>query len=193
MDPRHFWLPALAVNNIELADAFYSHPKILVTALNGPAIGLSAAMIAHSDLIFATPEAYLLTPFSSLGLVTEGGASIAFVQRMGISKAKEALLFSRRITAEELLRSGFVNRILDGGKDEGRFREMVRGEIEGWVGGHLLGSSVLGIKELLRAPGDREFGNQAVKEFMGGLRRFAEGIPQAEFEKIATGAKRHKL
>ncbi|ODM24433.1 hypothetical protein SI65_02023 [Aspergillus cristatus] len=168
------WIPALAVNNIELAGAFYSHPKILVTALNGPAIGLSAAMIAHSDLIFATPEAYLLTPFSSLGLVTEGGASIAFVQRMGISKAKEALLFSRRITAEELLRSGFVNRILDPGKDEGRFQEMVKGEIEG-------------------APGDREFGNQAVKEFMGGLRRFAEGIPQAEFEKIATGAKRHKL
>jgi peroxisomal 3,2-trans-enoyl-CoA isomerase len=27
----------------------------------------------------------------------------------------------------------------------------------------------------------------------GGLRRTAEGIPQREFEKIRTGAKRHKL
>ncbi|KAE8415950.1 ClpP/crotonase-like domain-containing protein [Aspergillus pseudocaelatus] len=86
----------------DLADAFYTHPKILVTALNGPVLGLSAAVIAHSDFIFATPKAYLLTPFSSLGLVTEGGASLAFVRRLGVSKAKEALLSSRRIPTEEL-------------------------------------------------------------------------------------------
>lgn len=45
------------------------------------------------------------------------------------------------------------------------------------------------IKELIRGPCDREFNNQAVKEFMGGLRRFAEGVPQAEFENIASGAR----
>lgn len=87
-------LPALTINNIELDDTFYSHPKILVTALNGPAIRLSAATVTHSDLIFATPETYLLTLFASLGLVTEGGTSVAFVRRVGIIKAKEALLFA---------------------------------------------------------------------------------------------------
>ncbi|GMG04167.1 unnamed protein product [Aspergillus oryzae var. brunneus] len=191
--PRQYWLRALVLNNIDLADAFYTHPKILVTALNGPVIGLSAAVIAHSDFIFATPNAYLLTPFSSLGLVTEGGASLAFVRRLGISKAKEALLSSRRIPVEELQQVGFVNQVLDAGGDEERFREMVLGEIRGRFGDHLVGSSVLEIKRLLREPGDREFGSQAVQEVFGGLRRFVDGIPQAEFRKIATGEKRHKL
>ncbi|RHZ48576.1 enoyl-CoA hydratase/isomerase family protein [Aspergillus thermomutatus] len=64
MDPRQYWMRALVLNNIDLAEAFYSHPKILVTALNGPVIGLSAAMIAHSDFIIASLSAYLLTPFA---------------------------------------------------------------------------------------------------------------------------------
>ena len=192
VDARRHWLAALAINNIELADAFYSHPKILVTALNGPVIGLSAAMISHSDLIFATPGTYLLTPFSSLGLVTEGGASVAFVRRMGISKAKEALLFSRKITVEELKQTGFVNEIIDATGDE-KFRESVLNELKARIGDHLVGSSILDIKKLLRGPNDREFNDQAVKEFLGGLRKFAEGGPQAEFQKIASGQKRHKL
>ncbi|KAE8139949.1 ClpP/crotonase-like domain-containing protein [Aspergillus pseudotamarii] len=193
IEPRQYWLRALVLNNIDLADAFYTHPKILVTALNGPVLGLSAAVIAHSDFIFATPKAYLLTPFSSLGLVTEGGASLAFVRRLGVSKAKEALLSSRRIPVEELQQVGFVNQVLDAGGDEEKFKEMVLSEIRSRFGDHLVGSSVLEIKRLLREPGDREFSAQAVQEVFGGLRKFVDGVPQAEFKKIATGQKRHKL
>ncbi|CAI7579364.1 hypothetical protein PCG10_001976 [Penicillium crustosum] len=168
-------LPALTINNIELDDTFYSHPKILVTALNGPAIRLSAATVTHSDLIFATPETYLLTLFASLGLVTEGGTSVAFVRR-------------------ELLQTRFVNQIADTPKGDGaKFREWVLWELESRVGDHLVKASILEIKKLLREPGDHEFNDQAVKEFLGGLRKFADGVPQAEFEKIASGMKKHKL
>lgn len=45
--------------------------------------------------------------------MAEGGASRAFVQRLGISKANEALIMSRRIEVGELLRCGFVNGIID--------------------------------------------------------------------------------
>jgi peroxisomal 3,2-trans-enoyl-CoA isomerase len=89
---RHYWLPKLVNNNVDVARAPYSHSKILVTALNGPVIGLSAALISHSDFIYAVSDAYLMTPFTSLGLVAEGGSSVAFVQRMGQGKANEALL-----------------------------------------------------------------------------------------------------
>ncbi|KAE8358596.1 ClpP/crotonase-like domain-containing protein [Aspergillus caelatus] len=182
IEPRQYWLRALVPNNIDLADAFYTHPKILVTAFNGPVLGLSAAVIAHSDFIFATPKAYLLTPFS-----------LAFVRRLGVSKAKEALLSSRRIPTEELQQVGFVNQVLDAGGDEEKFREMVLSEIRSRFGDHLVGSSVLEIKRLLREPGDREFSVQAVQEVFAGLRKFVDGVPQAEFKKIATGQKRHKL
>lgn len=98
-----------------MTHAFYSHSKILVTALNGPVVGLSAALSAFSDFIYCAPHTYLLTQFSSLGLVAEGGASRAMVHRMGVSKANEALLMSRRIPASELLACGFVNKIIECG------------------------------------------------------------------------------
>jgi peroxisomal 3,2-trans-enoyl-CoA isomerase len=190
---RH-WLKSFVANNLNITQAFYTHPKILITALNGPAIGLSAALIAFSDFIYCVPHTFLLTPFSSLGLVAEGGASRAFVQRMGISKANEALIMSKRITAEELLAAGFVNKIFDCKKGEdAKFHKLVFEEIDNGLGQHLIGDSLLKIKALIRKPERDVLDAQNVAEVFGGLERFASGIPQEEFRKIASGEKRHKL
>ena len=192
-------LRSFVANNLELTNAFYAHPKILITALNGPAIGLSAALIAFSDFIYATPHAFLLTPFSSIGLVAEGGASVGFVQRLGISKANEALIMSKRISVEELLQVGFVNKIFDAGKNgqwqavDEKFLGMVLGEVKERFGGHLNADSLLKIKALIRKPYKDVLDNQNMAEVMGGLERFVAGIPQEEFRKIASGEKKHKL
>ncbi|KAJ9642045.1 dodecenoyl-CoA isomerase [Coniosporium tulheliwenetii] len=177
-DARRHWLKSFVANNLHITHAFYTHPKILVTALNGPAVGLSAALIAFSDFIYAAPHAFLLTPFSSLGLVTEGGASRAFVQRLGISKANEALIMSKKITAEELVATGFVNKIVDVGdaKASDKFLAEVLKEVDDRLGEHLNQESLLKIKALIRRP-EREMLD-------------AQG---EEFRKIAAGEKKHKL
>lgn len=181
-------------NNLNITHAFYTHPKILVTALNGPAIGLSAALVAFSDFVYCVPHTFLLTPFSSLGLVAEGGASRAFVSRLGISKANEALLMSKRIPSEELLQLGFVNKIFDCGKGEDeKFLNLVLEEIDNRLGEHLIGSSLIKIKELIRRPERDIMDAQGVAEVIGGLERFKAGIPQEEFRKVGSGEKRHKL
>ncbi|EPE29887.1 ClpP/crotonase [Glarea lozoyensis ATCC 20868] len=190
---RH-WLKNFVANNLNITHAFYTHPKILVTALNGPAIGLSAALIAFSDFIYCVPHTFLLTPFSSLGLVAEGGASRAFVQRLGISKANEALIMSKRITSEELLQTGFVNKIFECGKgDDEKFRKLVFEEIEDRLGDHLIGDSLTKIKALIRKPDRDILDAQGVAEVFGGLERFNAGIPQEQFRRIASGEKKHKL
>jgi peroxisomal 3,2-trans-enoyl-CoA isomerase len=174
--------------------AFYTHPKILVTALNGPAVGLSAALIAFSDFIYAAPHAYILTPFSSLGLVAEGNASFAFVKRLGISKANEALIMSKRISIEELVQTGFVNKVFDvGAKDSPRFLEEVLKEVDDRLGDHLNGESLVKIKALIRKPDLDTLDRQGVEEVFGGLARFLKGVPQEEFRKVASGEKKHKL
>ncbi|KAK0115923.1 hypothetical protein ONS95_012965 [Cadophora gregata] len=188
------WLRTFVSNNLNITHAFYTHPKILITALNGPAVGISAALIAFSDFIYCVPSTFLLTPFSSLGLVAEGGASRAFVQRLGISKANEALIMSKRIPAEELLQVGFVNKIFDCGKGEDeKFRQLVFEEIENRLGDHLIGSSLTKIKALIRKPETDLMDAQGVAEVFAGLERFTAGIPQKEFQKVASGQKRHKL
>ncbi|KAL8723820.1 MAG: hypothetical protein Q9181_007167 [Wetmoreana brouardii] len=193
-EARRQWLGSFVANNLEITNAFYTHPKILVTALNGPAVGLSAALISFSDFIYCTPSAYLLTPFTSLGLVAEGGSSYAFVQRLGISKANEALIMSKRITSDEMLATGFVNKIFPTKKgEEDKFLPEVLKEIKDRLGDHLNSDSLLKVKELIRKPERERMDGQTVAEVLGGLERFASGIPQEEFRKIASGQKKHKL
>jgi len=101
---------------------------------------------------------------------------------------------SKRITAEELMQVGFVNKIFDveKGQDE-KFRKLVLQEIDDSLGEHLVGSSLLEIKALIRKPERDVLDKQNVAEVFGGLERFKSGIPQGEFAKIASGQKRHKL
>jgi Delta3-Delta2-enoyl-CoA isomerase len=181
-----------------LTHAFYTHPKILVTAMNGPAVGLSAAMIALSDFIYAAPHSFLLTPFSSLGLVAEGNASVAFVERLGISKANEALIMSKRLTAEELVHCNFVNKIVDAGNPKAgdysdKFLTEVLREIDDRMGAHLNQDSLVKIKALIRRPMRNIMDAQGVYEVFGGMDRFLAGVPQEEFRKVASGEKKHKL
>ena len=116
------------------------------------------------------------------------------MQRLGISKANEALIMSKRISAEELLHVGFVNKIFDTGKDEHeRFLAEVVKEVHERLGDHLNSESLLKVKELIRRPERERLDVQNVAEVFGGLERLAAGIPQEEFRKIASGEKRHKL
>ncbi|KAJ5109862.1 hypothetical protein N7532_002507 [Penicillium argentinense] len=184
-------------NNVDVTRTFYNHSKILVVALNGPAVGLSAALVAHADFIYATPHTFILTPFSSLGLVAEGGASRAFVERLGIAKANEALIMSKRIPCEDLVSTGFVNKVIEapsGKKEDSEgFLKAVLHEVEDRLGTHLNQSSLLKIKELVRRP-EREILDRqnGIEAFMG-LERFLGGVPQEEFRKLASGEKKHKL
>ncbi|KAM0284967.1 hypothetical protein ACHAQH_001656 [Verticillium albo-atrum] len=188
------WLASFVAYNLNATEAFYTHPKILVAALNGPVIGLSAALVAFADFIYITPHTFLLTPFSSLGLVAEGGASRALVQRLGPARANEALIMSRRINADQLLETGFANKSFDVEKgDSDRFRDLVLAEVDDKLGEHLIGESLTGIKKLIRAPEMEILERQNSKEVFAGLERFVKGVPQQEFMKIATGQKRHKL
>lgn len=195
-DARREILRGFVANNLDLTNTFARHPKILVVALNGPAVGLSAALTAFGDFIYATPHTFLLTPFTSLGLVAEGGASSAFVERLGISKANEALIMSKRIPIEDLVSTGYVNKVFTGpgGKEDASgFLKLVLEEVEERLGTHINQDSMLKIKDLIRRPGREVLDRQNVLEVFMGMERFIAGIPQQEFMKIATGQKKHKL
>jgi peroxisomal 3,2-trans-enoyl-CoA isomerase len=111
---------------------------------------------------------------------------------MGWGLANEALLKGRKITAEELKAAGFVNNLINA-KDEHEFRAHVLDDVKDCFGPHLVPSSVLETKRIMRRSIVREQEGQALDELFTGVKRFAEGIPQAEMKKIMTGQKKHKL
>ncbi|KAL7798940.1 putative peroxisomal d3,d2-enoyl-CoA isomerase [Trichoderma afarasin] len=185
------------LNNIHLTRAFYTHPKILVAALNGPVVGFLAALVSFADYIYAQPQAFLLIPFSSLGLAAEGGASRALRERLGVSKAKEALLLSRRIPSNELLACGFVNKIMESTSPESdeakakpaNFLEKVLLELDKDFGPHLNDSSLLDIKEQFVRDDRNTYGHVTVQEAYTAVEKITAGIPQEHMRKIAKRGK----
>jgi peroxisomal 3,2-trans-enoyl-CoA isomerase len=106
--PRTQFLSKVASSNTDCGRALYSHRKILVAALNGPVMGIAAAFLGHFDFIYCMPNAWLSVPFTFLGIIAEGGSSVSFVNRMGLSRANEVLLWGKKKGAQELLECGFV-------------------------------------------------------------------------------------
>jgi peroxisomal 3,2-trans-enoyl-CoA isomerase len=109
--------------------------------------------------------------------VSEGLAAQTFVQRLGISKANEALIQSKRLTAEELVHTGFINKIIDAGnpKDAGfsdKFLAGVLKEVDDRMGNHLSHSSMLEIKKMIRAPYRQTMDAQGAVEVFGLMDRF---------------------
>ena len=93
-----------------------------------------------------------------------------------------------------MLQAGFINKIFDVGKDEQeKFLAQVLQEVEERLGDHLNSESLVQVKAIIRKPEREMMDGQTVAEVMGGLERFAAGVPQEEFRKIASGEKRHKL
>ncbi|KAL7947643.1 putative peroxisomal d3,d2-enoyl-CoA isomerase [Trichoderma barbatum] len=182
------------LNNINLTRTFYTHPKILVVALNGPVVGFLSALISFADFIYALPQAFLLVPFSSLGLAAEGGASRALRDRLGISKAKEALIMSKRIPSNELLACGFVNKIIEpvssgSGEEKKDFLQQALIEINQDLGSHLNDSSLLEIKKQFCRDDRNTFGHVTVQEAYTAVERITAGIPQEHMKKMAKRGK----
>lgn len=180
--------------NISLTYLVFNHPKVFVAALNGPVIGLTAAIIGMADLIYAVDSAFFLCPFANLALSAEGATSYTLVQRFGLSLATEALVMSRPIKAPRLKECGFINKLYPSSqfKNTEDFNAVVLKEIvESFK--DLDRSSVLEIKGLLRVSMQDAFNRANNLEAMNGLNRFAKGFPQKKFVEIAMKERRHKM
>ncbi|BGO99782.1 3,2-trans-enoyl-CoA isomerase [Rhodotorula toruloides] len=189
-DARVSALERLSGGNLDLTRSFYRHSKILVAGLNGPAIGLSAALLGYCDFIYAVENAYFLTPFSAISLVCEGGASQSLIQRMGLAKANEALLFGKKLSAQELHQNGFFNGLFPPQPDTS-FRKALLASLEQQLAGLEL-DAIVKSKQLIRAAlPDPEQAN--AREVFAGAERFATGKPQARFAQLASKQMRHKI
>jgi peroxisomal 3,2-trans-enoyl-CoA isomerase len=91
-----------------------THRKVLVLALNGPAVGGGAAWFPGlADIVLASTTTWLQCPFSALALVPEFGSACNFPQSIGVHRANDFLMLGRKLTVEELEQWGLVNRIFE--------------------------------------------------------------------------------
>ena len=87
--------------------------KVLLAAVQGPAVGIGATMLLHCDLVVAARSARLAMPFINLGLVPEAASSLLLPQAVGHRRAAEMLLLGEPVDAETALHWGLVNRLVE--------------------------------------------------------------------------------
>ncbi|XP_023656023.2 chromodomain Y-like protein isoform X2 [Paramormyrops kingsleyae] len=92
-------------------NTFIQFKKPIVVAVNGPAVGLGAAILPLCDVIWATEKAWFQTPYAAFGQTPDACSSFTFPRVMGVASANEMLLSGRKLTAQEACAKGLVSQV----------------------------------------------------------------------------------
>lgn len=108
---RNTYFATLSDDFGALVSTLIHFPKVLIAAVNGPAIGFGTTVLPHCDFVFASMQAFFQTPFVQLGINAEGCSSYTFPLIMGTTKANELLLQGKRMDAKEAEQAGLLNKV----------------------------------------------------------------------------------
>lgn len=177
---------------IGLIDALVDFPKPLVLAVNGLGLGIGVTILGFADLAFASTEARLKCPFTSLAVAPEAASSYLLPLLIGRQNAAWTLMSSEWIGAEQAHQMGLFWKVCAPEELLPVAQEHAR----------LLAakpiSSLMAVKRTMTAPLRAEIDaarareNECFKELMAGpanaeaLAAFAEGR-QPDFTNLPAG------
>tara|TARA_B100001094_G_C18180664_1_gene800718 strand:- start:1125 stop:1898 length:774 start_codon:yes stop_codon:yes gene_type:complete len=87
-------------------------PKPVIGSIAGPAAGIGAAIAMSCDLRVMSEDSYILSVFSNIALVPDGGLSWYLPKYMGFSKAYEHAIEAKKISAKDCLKYGIANKVV---------------------------------------------------------------------------------
>jgi 2-(1,2-epoxy-1,2-dihydrophenyl)acetyl-CoA isomerase len=86
--------------------------KPAIAAINGPAAGIGMTLALTCDLRVLGEDAYLMSAFSNIGLIPDGGLSFLLTQEVGYARAYQLAIEAEKISAARCLELGLVNRVV---------------------------------------------------------------------------------
>jgi enoyl-CoA hydratase len=96
-----------------LSGAIAALPGLSIAALNGTLAGGSMGMALACDIRIAVPEAKFFYPVMKLGFLPQPSDPGRMVALMGPARTKLMLMGGQKITAEEALSYGLIDRIVE--------------------------------------------------------------------------------
>jgi len=96
---------------VRFLEAIVNCDKPVMTAVNGPAVGVGLTMLLHADLIYASEKATFRSPFPHVGVVPEAASSMLLPLAVGNAWANDIFLGGRVLSADEALSAGLVSRV----------------------------------------------------------------------------------
>jgi enoyl-CoA hydratase len=149
------------------------HPKPVVAAVNGFALGGGCELAAACDFRIASEKTRFGQPEINLGLIPGWGATQLLQRIVGPARAKEMISTGATLSAQEALQAGLVNRVVEADK----FEQEIRAFAESMTRGP--GIALSKAKKLINMSLRLEEGLEAEAEAFGGLfatEDFKEGV-----------------
>jgi 2-(1,2-epoxy-1,2-dihydrophenyl)acetyl-CoA isomerase len=87
-------------------------PKPVIAAVPGFAAGIGMSFALHSDLLVMAAGSFLLSPFTTISLLPDGGANWLLVKQLGYHRAYQLSIESERVSAERCLELGIANKVV---------------------------------------------------------------------------------
>jgi enoyl-CoA hydratase/carnithine racemase len=96
-----------------IVDRFERVPQPTVAAVNGPAVGAGLELALACDIRIASDRAVFAMPQLRMGIVPDVGGTSRLARATGEAFAKDVILTSRVVDAQEAMRAGIVSRVVE--------------------------------------------------------------------------------
>lgn len=100
----------LQVEYRPVQEAIANMPKAIIAAVPGSAAGIGLSIALHCDLLIMADNAFLLSPFTTISLVPDGGLNWLLVHQLGYRRAFQLSIESERIPAQRCVELGLANK-----------------------------------------------------------------------------------
>ena len=128
---------------LDAMNAVAAIPRVVIAAVAGPALGGGCELALACDLRIGSTNAKFGQPEILLGIIPGGGGTQRLARLIGPSRAKDLILSGRQVRAEEALRMGLVDEIVDAAELEPRALELARQFAAGPVLAHAIAKRVI--------------------------------------------------
>ena len=98
-----------------ILECIWDMDKPVIAAVAGSAAGIGVSLALVCDLLVMEEDAFLLSPFTTISLVPDGGLNWLLVQQIGYRRAFQLSIESERISAEQALELGLSNKVVSQG------------------------------------------------------------------------------
>jgi len=100
----------LQVEYRPVQEAIANIPKPVIAAIPGSAAGIGLSIALNCDLLVMADNAFMLSPFTTISLVPDGGMNWMLVQQVGYRRAFQLSIESERVAADRCVELGLANK-----------------------------------------------------------------------------------
>ncbi len=100
----------LQVEYRPVQEAIANMPKPVIAAIPGSAAGIGLSIALNCDLLIMADNAFMLSPFTTISLVPDGGMNWMLLQQVGYRRAFQLSIESERVAADRCVELGLANK-----------------------------------------------------------------------------------